>query len=295
MEANVQAESLRDVKAKLNKERRALFFKRLFANRLAVVGGSIMIFITLLTFLGPLLVSYSPYEMIVEDRLQAPNAAHWLGTDEYGRDLLSRVIYGARASMGVGLAVAFIASLVGMILGLYSAYYKILDHIIMRICDGLMSFPAILLAIAIMAALGSRVENVVIALSFVYTPYVARIVRASALVIKEETYVEALISQGASSFRILFMHILPNTISPLIIQGTFIFAQAVIIEASLSFLGVGVPPPDPSWGNILYDGKFVIFNAWWMILFPGIVLSLSVLGLNLFGDGLRDLLDPHTK
>ena len=158
-----------------------------------------------------------------------------------------------------------------------------------------MAFPAILLAIAIMAVLGPRSENVIIALSIVFTPYVARVIRSSALVIREQTYIEALHSQGARAWRIIALHIAPNVISPLIIQVTFIFADSIITEAALSFLGAGIPAPNPSWGNILYDGKVVIFNAWWMTVMPGVAIMMTVLGLNLFGDGLRDLLDPHTN
>jgi peptide/nickel transport system permease protein len=244
---------------------------------------------------APIIASYSPYEMEAVNRLKAPSAENFFGTDNFGRDLFSRVAYGARASIGVGLSVALVTGFFGLIIGLYSAYFRTLDHILMRISDGLMAFPAILLAIAIMAALGPRLENVIIALGIVYTPYVARIVRSAALVVREQTYIEAMKAQGASSSRIIWSHIAPNTLSPLIVQSTFIFADAIIIEAGLSFLGVGVPTPDPSWGNILYDGKQVIFNAWWMTFFPGIAIVLSVLGLNLFGDGLRDLLDPQTN
>lgn len=182
-----------------------------------------------------------------------------------------------------------------MVIGLYSAYNRYLDHVLMRICDGLMAFPAILLAIAIMAALGPKTVNVIAALSFVMIPTVARVIRSAALVVKEQTYIEALKSQGASGIRIIWVHIAPNTISQLIIQLTYVFAISIIIEASLSFLGVGIPAPDPSWGNIIYEGKAVIYNAWWMTVFPGMFIILAVLALNLFGDGLRDLLDPHSK
>jgi peptide/nickel transport system permease protein len=180
-----------------------------------------------------------------------------------------------------------------MIIVLYASYYKLLDHILMRVCDGLMSIPGILLAIALMASLGPKTQNVVIALSIVFTPYIARVIRSAAIVAREQTYIEAIRVQGASTLRIIWLHIMPNTISPLVVTATFIFADAIITEAALSFLGAGIPAPDPSWGNILYDGKVVIFNAWWMTVFPGIMIILSVLGLNLLGDGLRDLIDPH--
>ena len=295
MEALEKREELIAIKSNLKKQQRQLFIRRFFANKLAVVGLAIIIFLTLLSILGPLVISHDPYGMKVDDRLDAPSSIHLLGTDDFGRDLLSRIIYGAQVSMGVGFAVAAIASIVGMAVGLYASYYRVLDNVLMRICDGIMAFPAILLAIALMAALGASTNNVILSLSIVYIPYIARVVRSAALVVREETYIEAMKAQGASSWRIIWLHIAPNTLSPLIVQATFIFANAIIVEAALSFLGAGVPAPDPSWGNILYDGKKVIFTAWWMVVYPGICIVLSVLGLNLFGDGLRDLLDPHTN
>ena len=279
----------------LRKEQNQLFVRRIMTNKMLVSGGSIFLFLIIISIFGPFIASYGPYEMTVVDRLNGPSASHWFGTDNLGRDLFSRVVNGAKVSMGIGLAVAVITAIAGSIIGLFSAYYKALDNLLMRICDALMAFPAILLAIAIMAALGPNTTNVIISLSIVFTPSVARIVRASALVIREQTYIEAIKSQGAKSWRIIWLHIAPNTLSPLITQATFIFAETIIVEAALSFLGVGVPAPDPSWGNILFDGKLVIFNAWWMIVFPGLFIVLAVLGLNLFGDGLRDLLDPHSS
>ncbi|MEH7525809.1 ABC transporter permease [Bacillus sp. JJ1503] len=289
---NIQMVSL---KKDLKKEQRQLFIQRFFSNKLAIIGIVIIVFLTLLASIGPMLSAYDPYEMVPEERLVGPSLVHWLGTDNLGRDLFARIAYGAQVSMGVGFAVAIITSIFGMIIGLYASYYRYLDNILMRICDGLMSFPAILLAIALMAALGPSIRNVIISLGIVYIPHVARVVRSSALIIREETYIEAMKAQGASPLRIIWGHIAPNTLSPLIVQATFIFANAIIVEAALSFLGAGVPTPDPSWGNILYDGKIVIFSSWWMVVFPGISISLSVLGLNLFGDGLRDILDPHSK
>ncbi len=290
-----EIQQLADIKQQLKKEQRQLFIKRFFSNKLMVTGSVTMLFLVLITLFGPFLVTHDPYEMVVQDRLLSPSGDHLLGTDEFGRDLLSRIIHGSKVTMGVGLLVAAIASFSGMIIGLYASYYRVLDHILMRICDGLMSIPAILLAIALMAALGPNTRNVIIALSIVFTPHIARVIRSAALVVKEQTYIEAMKAQGASATRIIWLHIMPNTVSPLVVQATFIFAEAIIVEAALSFLGAGVPAPDPSWGNILYDGKLVIFNAWWMTVFPGIMIVLSVLGLNLLGDGLRDLIDPHTN
>lgn len=291
----VNSAELTNVKQTLKREQRKLFIRRLFANKMMVTGGVVVIFLTLVALFGPLLVKYNPYEMEVSNRLQAMSADHWLGTDEFGRDLMTRIAYGAKVTMGVGFSVAFFASLIGMIVGLYASYYRTLDHILMRICDGLMAIPGVLLAIALMAALGPNTRNVIIALSIVFIPYIARVIRSAAIVVREQTYIEAMKAQGASTFRIIWGHIMPNTVSPLVVQATFVFADAIITEAALSFLGAGVPAPDPSWGNILYDGKLVIFNAWWMTVFPGIMVVLAVLGLNLLGDGLRDLIDPHTN
>lgn len=286
---------LSNIRKELKSEERKLFFRRFRSNKLLLTGTIIILFLLFVTIVGPFLVTQDPYEMVVQDRLEGPSSEHLLGTDEFGRDLLSRIAHGSKVTMGVGFAVAAITSFFGMIIGLYASYYRTLDHILMRISDGLMSIPAILLAIALMAALGPNTRNVIIALSIVFTPHIARVIRSAALVVREQTYIEAMRSQGASSIRIIWRHIMPNTISPLVVQATFIFADAIITEAALSFLGAGVPAPDPSWGNILYDGKLVIFNAWWMTIFPGIMIFLSVLGLNLLGDGLRDLIDPHTK
>lgn len=286
---------LENIKQGLKREQRQLFRRRILHNKLMITGCAIFLFLILIALIGPLLVSFNPYEMVVSNRLQAPSATHLLGTDAFGRDLLTRIVYGARVTMGVGFTVAVISSILGMVIGLYASYYRMLDHILMRICDGLMSIPAILLSIALMAALGPTIQNVVIALSIVFTPYIARIIRSAAIVIREQTYIEAMRAQGASASRIIWKHMMPNAISPLVIQTTFVFSASIITEAALSFLGAGVPAPDPSWGNILYDGKIVIFNAWWMTVFPGILIILAVLGLNLLGDGLRDLIDPHIK
>ncbi len=275
--------------------RRNILVRRLLSNRMAVTGCALLSVIFLLALLAPVLATQPPLEMKVTDRLQAPSATHWFGTDEFGRDVYSRVVYGSRISITVGLSVVAISSIFGLILGLYSAYYRHLDNLIMRVVDGLMAFPAVLLAIAIMAALGPKVENVIISISVVYIPTVARTVRSAALVVREQTYIEAIRALGGRSWRIIWRHIAPNCMSPLIVQATFIFAYAVIIEASLSFLGAGTPPPQPSWGNILSDGRTLIRQAWWIMVFPGVAIVMTVLGLNLLGDGLRDLLDPHTN
>lgn len=292
---SLQQVDLKNTKNRLKKEQRRLAIKGFFGNKLAVTGGVITSLIVLLILFTPIIVSHDPYDMIVTDKLQAPSSQHWFGTDNFGRDLFSRVIYGLQNSMIVGFVVAMITAVIGTILGLYASYYRILDGILMRICDSLMAFPAILLAIAIMAALGPTTVNVILAVTIVYTPFIARTVRSSALVIREQTYIEAMEAQGAKSSRIIWKHLSINTLSPLIVQATFIFAEAIIVEAALSFLGVGVPAPEPTLGNILFEGKIYIYNAWWLVVFPAIFMILSVLGINLLGDGLRDVLSPKRK
>lgn len=282
-------------KKRLKRHQKKLLIRRLIRNRGILFGGIIMVFLTLLAIFGPMFVPYDPYEMVVTDRLMAPGAQHLLGTDNFGRDLFTRMAYGARVSLSVGLTVALLACFFGMVIGLLASYFKALDNVLMRICDGLMAIPGVLLAIALVAALGPKVENVILALTIVFIPNVARVVRSAAIVIREETYIEAIRAQGAKTWRIIVLHIAPNTVAPLIVQASFIFADAIITEAALSFLGAGIPAPDPSWGNILHDGKVFIFNAWWMTVFPGILIVLSVFGLNLLGDGIRDYIDPHTS
>lgn len=272
---------------------RTLLLRRVSSNGMVVVGGVIVLVMTLVAVAGPVLAGYGPLEVEPANRLAPPGGDHLLGTDNYGRDLLARVVHGARTSLGVGFTVAIITAAVGLAVGLYAGYFKRLDGVFMRIADGFMAFPGILLAIAIMVSLGPRTSNVVIALPLVFIPYVARVVRSQVLVVKELAFVESLRAQGASSARIIWLNIAPNVVSPLIIQATFVFADAIITEAALSFLGAGVPPPAPSWGNILFDGKTFIYNSWWMTVVPGVAIMLTVLGINLLGDGLRDLLDPQ--
>jgi peptide/nickel transport system permease protein len=278
----------------LEKEHRRRALQRLLSDMNLSAGAVLFLLSVLLALFGPLCTRYDPYAMTVLDRLKAPDGIHPLGTDEFGRDLLTRIIYGARVSIGVGAAVTFLASLLGLVIGVYASYYPILDHALMRICDGMSAIPGILLAIALMAVLGASARNVVIALSVVYIPGVARAVRSGALVVKEAPYIEALKTQGAGDTRIIWLHIVPNVLSPLLVQASFVFAGAILSEASLSFLGAGIPAPAASWGNILQAGKAVIHKAWWMVVFPGFMLIVSVLGLTMLGDGLRDFLDPRT-
>ena len=277
------------------KEQRQIRKERLLASPGLIIGFTVFVIIVLAAILIPAFSTVDPNAMVVSDRLKPPSAAHLFGTDEFGRDLFIRVLHGARVSLWVGGSVAAFSCIFGTIIGIYASYFKVLDHILMRICEGLIAIPGILLAIALMAALGPSSWNVILALTIVYTPSVARTVRASAMVIKEQMYVEAAKVQGASDFRILWKLILPGVISPLTVQASFIFAQAIIAEASLSFLGAGIPAPASSCGNILQASKQVLQKAPWTALFPGACVILCVLSLNLLGDGLRDYLDPRTS
>ncbi len=277
------------------KEQRQIRKERLLTSPALIIGFTGFMLILLAAVLIPIFSSVDPNAMTVAERLKAPGGKYLLGTDEFGRDIFIRLMYGARVSLWVGGCVAVFSCLLGTIIGIYASYFKILDQILMRICDGLIAIPGILLAIALIAGLGASSWNVVIALTVVYTPSVARTVRASAMVIREQPYVEAAKVQGFGTLRILWKLILPGVVSPLIVQASFIFAQAIISEASLSFLGAGVPAPAASWGNMLQASKLVFSKAPWTMLCPGIAVILCVLSLNLFGDGLRDYLDPRVK
>ena len=263
-------------------------------DKIAIFSIAFLAIILILSLLAPVL-PLEPNKTDVSHMLEAPSSVHIFGTDELGRDLFIRVMYGARVSLWVGGCVAIFSCVLGTIIGLYASYFKVLDQILMRICDGLIAIPGILLAIALIAALGTSSWNVVVALTIVYTPNVARTVRASAMVIREQTYVEAAKVQGSGNFRILWKLILPGVISPLTVQASYIFSQAIISEASLSFLGAGVPAPAASWGNMLEASKAVLSKAPWTMIVPGAAVIICVLSLNLFGDGLRDFMDPRTK
>lgn len=277
------------------REQREIRKERLLASPALIIGAVGFLIILLLAVFVPLLNPTDPNAMEVANRLQPPSGKYLLGTDEFGRDLFARVMYGARVSLWVGGCVAVFSCILGTIVGVYASYFKVLDQILMRICDGLIAIPGILLAIALIAALGTSSWNVILALTIVYTPSVARTVRASAMVIREQAYVEAAKVQGFGNLRILWRMILPGVISPLTVQASFIFAQAIISEASLSFLGAGIPAPAASWGNMLEASKLVFSKAPWTMICPGAAVILCVMSLNLLGDGLRDFLDPRVK
>lgn len=283
------------LRKQLAKEQREIRIRKFTSNKASVFGLVTVTLMVLLAVFAPLICHYDPLELNTVDRLKVCSAAHWFGTDSMGRDVFARVLYGARISLMVGFTVGIVSGVLGMFIGLYASTNKILDNILMRVCDGLKAIPGTLLAITLMTVLGADIKNVIISLVVVNVPSMARLARGQALVIREQTYVEAMKCLGASKSRILWKHIAPNIISPIIVQVTFVFASSIITEAALSFLGAGVPAPAPSWGNILNEGKAVIYQAWWMIVFPGIFTALTVLGLNLLGDGVRDLIDPMSN
>ena len=235
---------------------------------------------------------YSPYDMQTSLRLKAPSAAHWFGTDTYGRDVLTRVLYGIRMSLVVGILTAVISTVIGIILGLLAGYFNWLDTIIMRISEAMSTIPVFLMAITLMTILGISTKNVIISMSIVYIPLVVTVTRGVALQVREQTYIEAIRSIGAKWPRILFRHMMPNVLSPVIVQATYIFASSMLVEAALSFLSCGIPLPAPSLGNILSEARTVIFSSWWLVTFPGICLIIVILGINILGDALRDLMDP---
>lgn len=281
--------------ARRHRTRASTAFRRLRRSTSTLLGGVILCAVVLVAVFAPALSPYDPQETNVLDRLQGPGARYRLGTDNLGRDILSRMIYGARVSLVVGVSVAGASALAGIALGLGAGYFDRLDRVLMRVLDGVMAFPSILLAIALMAALGARLANIIIALAVVFTPRVARVVRSVTLVLRELEYVQAAQALGAPIHGILMRHILPNALAPVIVQLTFIFAESVLAEASLSFLGVGLPPYIPSWGTIITSGRMYMQVAPWITVFPGLAILITVLGLNLLGDGLRDLSDPRLR
>jgi peptide/nickel transport system permease protein len=259
----------------------------------AIIGAIVLFLLILMAFLAPYLWTIDPQAISPARRLRKPSETYWFGTDMLGRDVYSRVVYGARVSLTVGLFVALFATLIGLFLGLVTGFVRWLDGIIMRIMDGLMSIPGVLLAIALIALTKASLENVIIAITITEVPRVARLIRSLALTLREQPYVEAAIAAGTRTPRIMARHILPNTVAPLLVQATYICASAMLTEAILSFLGAGTPPNIPSWGNIMAEGRSLFQIATYLIFFPGIFLSLAVLSVNMLGDGLRDALDPR--
>jgi peptide/nickel transport system permease protein len=270
--------------------------KRLLINKMGLIGALIILAIVLTAIFAPLIATHEPLKIDMLHQVELPSDQFWFGTDEYGRDIYSRVIYGSRITLYISILSVAVATLFGVLIGAVSGYFGgWIDTIVMRLMDAVMSFPAILLAIGIMAVLGGNLNNVVIALGFVYIPRFARIVRGSVLSLKGKEFVEAALATGKGDFYIIFRHILPNCMAPLIVQITASLAYAILAESALSFLGLGAPPPAPSWGNILSDARNFMLDNVWMTVFPGIAITLTVLGFNLLGDALRDVLDPRLR
>lgn len=267
--------------------------RRLFRNKATLVGAIILLVVVLAALLAPWIAPYAPNKLSIVNKLKPPSGAHVFGTDEFGRDILSRAIFAGRISLLVSLGVVCISTVAGVILGVAAGFFRALDTPISRLVDAMMSFPDILLAIALVAALGPSVSTVILALGITYAPRLARIVRGSTLVLRELPYIEAAIAMGLPTWQILLRHVLLNLASPILVQATFVFASAMLAEASLSFLGVGVSTDMPTWGTMLASGREYMDNAPWLMVFPGLAIVFSVLSLQLLGDGLRDLVDPR--
>jgi len=270
--------------------------KRLQRQPLSILSGAIVTILILTAIFGSMLSPYDPNNIDMGNRFASPSMTHPFGTDDFGRDILSRVIVGARVSLMVGLIAVGISAIVGSFFGLLAGYTgRVIDEVIMRAMDILFAFPAILLAIAIMAALGRGVGNAMIAIGIVYIPIFARIARGSVLTVREEEFVEAARAIGSTDSRIMYKHIFPNILSPIIVEITLSLSFAILAEAALSFFGLGTQPPDPSWGRMLSEGRAYFQQSAWLAIFPGLAIMLTVLGFNLLGDGLRDALDPRLK
>ena len=260
---------------------------------LPVLGSALLIVLILSALLAPWFTPYDPFEMNVVDRLLPPNETYWFGTDAYGRDIFTRTLYGGRVSLVIGAAVAVASTVVGLLIGVIAGYFRTADAILMRVMDGLMAIPGILLAIALMSLTRASVWIVIMAITIPEVPRVARLVRSVVLSVREQVYIQAASAVGTRFPRLMLRHILPNTFAPLIVQATYIAASAVLVESYLSFLGVGTPPEIPSWGNIIAEGRLYVQIAFWNILFPSVFLAVMVLSINILGDGLRDMLDPR--
>lgn len=273
-------------------------WRRLKRNKMAVLGLIILIILVLLAVFADVIANYDNVviKQNLAHRLQGPGAAHWLGTDEFGRDIFARLVHGTRVSLQVGIVAVGISIVIGGILGAVAGYYGgKLDNTIMRIMDIFLAVPSILLAIAIVSALGPSIINLMLAISISSVPSYARIVRASVLSIRDQEFIEAAKAIGASNTRIIFRHIIPNSLAPVIVQATLGVASAILSTAGLSFIGLGIQPPAPEWGSMLSGGRQYLRYAWWVTTFPGVAIMITILSLNLLGDGLRDALDPRLK
>jgi len=269
--------------------------KRLLRHRLFMTGLLLFLIIATAAILAPWITDVDPNRLSMRNKFKPPGEGWVFGTDSFGRSLWSRVVWGAQLSMLIGASVVALNAVFGILIGAAAGYFRRIDNLLMRINDALMAFPAILLAIAVTSVLGPSTFNVILALGIVYIPRTARIVRSSVIVLREMEFVQAAVAAGAGHWRILTRHILPNAMAPVIVQLSFLFAFAVLSEATLSFLGVGAVPPTPTWGNIMSEGRDFMREAPWIITIPGIALMITVMGLNFLGDGLRDVLDPRLR
>ncbi|MCE2923626.1 MAG: ABC transporter permease [Alphaproteobacteria bacterium] len=269
--------------------------KRLLRHRLFMTGLFLFLIIASIAILAPWITDVDPNRLSMRNKFKPPGEGWVFGTDSFGRSLWSRVVWGAQLSMMIGASVVALNAVFGILIGAAAGYFRRIDNLLMRINDALMAFPAILLAIAVTSVLGPSTFNVILALGIVYIPRTARIVRSSVIVLREMEFVQAAVAAGAGHWRILTRHILPNAMAPVIVQLSFLFAFAVLSEATLSFLGVGAVPPTPTWGNIMAEGRDFMREAPWIITIPGIALMITVMGLNFLGDGLRDVLDPRLR
>lgn len=277
------------------KPRRSAVWTAIKRNPTITIGMAIMLALVAVAVFAPYLGTVDPMKINPIQRLREPSAKNWFGTDHLGRDLYSRVLYGGRVSLQVGIAVAVVATTIGTLIGLVAGFVRWVDAIVMRIMDGLMAVPGILLAIALMALTKASLQTVVIAIVLPEVPRIVRLVRSVVLSLREQPFVEAAEAIGTRFHRLLLRHILPNAVAPLIVQATYICASAMILEAILSFLGAGTPPSIPSWGNIMAEGRQFVSRAFWILGFPGLFLTLTVLAVNLLGDGFRDMLDPRMR
>jgi peptide/nickel transport system permease protein len=271
--------------------------RRWLRSPVSVIAVALVAFYILVAIFGPFAAPQDPSRISIAQQLQAPGltSGHLMGTDHLGRDIASRMLYAARVSLTVGISVVVLSSIIGIVIGLFGGYSGRFGNVLMRIIDGMMAFPEIIFALALIAALGSNLFNVIVALTFVYIPRVARVVHAATLALRGREFVMAAEALGGGPIRVVFRHILPNILGPVVVQGTFILANAVISEASLTFLGVGLPPGIASWGVMLSEGRDYLVSAPWITTFPGIAIFILVLSLNILGDGLRDVLDLRSK
>jgi peptide/nickel transport system permease protein len=289
----ITVDPVAEAEAPLAARRRRLGGHAVWRNPGVLFGLGVLAVVVVAAVLAPYLWTGDPILIRPRFRLRAPSGAAWLGTDQFGRDVYSRVLHGARVSLFIGLAVAAIAVTIGLAIGLVAGYLRIVDAIVMRVMDGIMAIPSILLAIAMVTLSGAGVATVVVAITIPEIPRIARLVRSVVLTVREEPYVEAAIGAGTPLPVLLVRHVLPNTLAPLIVQATYVCAAAILTEAILSFLGAGIPTEVPSWGNIMAEGRQSFQIAPWVILFPGLCVALAVLAINILGDGLRDTLDPR--